>query len=136
MSVWEALAILGVGLLAGTVNTIVGSGSLITFPTLLAFGYAPVTANVNTGFNAAECKPSCVTTPPSRPTVQLPDASPGRVQVSGVHTKPPASAAAPSISSVVCSAKSGFGPAKVARSEASGALRMSRAEPRPRHRVG
>src|SRR5689334_12229041 len=47
MSVWEALAILGVGLLAGTVNTIVGSGSLITFPTLLAFGYAPVTANVS-----------------------------------------------------------------------------------------
>jgi len=47
MSVWEALAILGVGLLAGTVNTIVGSGSLITFPTLLAFGYSPVTANVS-----------------------------------------------------------------------------------------
>lgn len=47
MSVWEALAILGVGLLAGTVNTIVGSGSLITFPTLLAFGYPPVTANVS-----------------------------------------------------------------------------------------
>ena len=47
MSVWEALAIFGVGLLAGTVNTIVGSGSLITFPTLLAFGYAPVTANVS-----------------------------------------------------------------------------------------
>ena len=47
MSVWEALAILGAGLLAGTVNTIVGSGSLITFPTLLAFGYAPVTANVS-----------------------------------------------------------------------------------------
>jgi uncharacterized protein len=47
MSVWEALAIFGAGLLAGTVNTIVGSGSLITFPTLLAFGYAPVTANVS-----------------------------------------------------------------------------------------
>lgn len=47
MSVWEALAILGVGLLAGMLNTVVGSGSLITFPTLLAFGYAPVTANVS-----------------------------------------------------------------------------------------
>ncbi|MBM3658192.1 MAG: sulfite exporter TauE/SafE family protein [Actinobacteria bacterium] len=47
MSVWEAVAILGVGLLAGMVNTIVGSGSLITFPTLLAFGYSPVTANVS-----------------------------------------------------------------------------------------
>jgi hypothetical protein len=47
MSAWEALAILGAGLLAGMINTIVGSGSLITFPTLLAFGYAPVTANVS-----------------------------------------------------------------------------------------
>ena len=47
MSVWEVLAITGAGLLAGTVNTIVGSGSLITFPTLLAFGYAPVAANVS-----------------------------------------------------------------------------------------
>src|SRR2546427_2376950 len=32
---------------AGTINTIVGSGSLITFPTLLAFGYPPVVANVS-----------------------------------------------------------------------------------------
>lgn len=42
----EALAIFGVGFAAGTVNAIVGSGSLITFPTLLAFGYSPVVANV------------------------------------------------------------------------------------------
>jgi len=47
MSFLEALAILGAGFLAGTINTIVGSGSLITFPTLLALGYAPVTANVS-----------------------------------------------------------------------------------------
>ena len=47
MSFFEALAILGAGFVAGTVNTIVGSGSLVTFPTLLAFGYAPVTANVS-----------------------------------------------------------------------------------------
>lgn len=47
MSPIEALAILGAGLAAGTINTIVGSGSLITFPTLLAFGYAPVVANVS-----------------------------------------------------------------------------------------
>jgi uncharacterized protein len=47
MSVLEALAIVGVGLLAGTINTIVGSGSLITFPTLLAFGFTPVVANVS-----------------------------------------------------------------------------------------
>jgi uncharacterized membrane protein YfcA len=43
----EAVVIILAGLAAGTVNTIVGSGSLITFPTLLAFGYAPVVANVS-----------------------------------------------------------------------------------------
>src|SRR5579863_615444 len=47
MSALEALAIVGVGLVAGTVNTIVGSGSLITFPTLLAFGFTPIVANVS-----------------------------------------------------------------------------------------
>jgi uncharacterized membrane protein YfcA len=34
------------GFLAGGINAIVGSGSLITFPTLLAIGLPPVTANV------------------------------------------------------------------------------------------
>src|SRR5579863_638607 len=47
MSALEALAITGAGLVAGTINTIVGSGSLITFPTLLAFGFTPVVANVS-----------------------------------------------------------------------------------------
>lgn len=47
MGVLEALAIAGGGVAAGTINTIVGSGTLITFPLLLAFGYAPVTANVS-----------------------------------------------------------------------------------------
>ena len=47
MSVLEALGIAGAGLAAGTVNTVVGSGSLITFPTLLAFGYPAVLANVS-----------------------------------------------------------------------------------------
>jgi uncharacterized membrane protein YfcA len=47
MSVFEVLAILAAGFFAGTINTIVGAGSLVTFPTLLAFGYAPVTANVS-----------------------------------------------------------------------------------------
>ena len=42
----QAIAIMAAGLVAGTLNAIVGSGSLITFPTLLAFGYAPVDANV------------------------------------------------------------------------------------------
>jgi len=43
----EAIAILAAGFAAGTINTIVGSGSLLTFPTLLAFGYPPVVANVS-----------------------------------------------------------------------------------------
>jgi uncharacterized membrane protein YfcA len=43
----EIVAILAAGLAAGMINTIVGSGSLITFPTLLALGYAPVVANVS-----------------------------------------------------------------------------------------
>ncbi len=47
MSPLDALAIFAAGLAAGTVNVIVGSGSLITFPTLLALGYPPVLANVS-----------------------------------------------------------------------------------------
>jgi uncharacterized membrane protein YfcA len=47
MSPQDALAIFAAGLAAGTINVIVGSGSLITFPTLLALGYPPVLANVS-----------------------------------------------------------------------------------------
>ncbi|HEX5090270.1 MAG TPA: sulfite exporter TauE/SafE family protein [Nocardioides sp.] len=47
MSPLEAIAIGLAGLAAGTINTVVGSGTLITFPTLLAFGVPPVTANVS-----------------------------------------------------------------------------------------
>lgn len=47
MSLVEALLIGLAGLAAGTINTVVGSGTLITFPTLLAFGVPPVTANVS-----------------------------------------------------------------------------------------
>ncbi len=47
MGVFEAVAILLAGLAAGCINTVVGSGTLITFPTLLAFGIPPVTANVS-----------------------------------------------------------------------------------------
>ncbi len=42
-----ALAIAGAGLAAGMINAIVGSGSLITFPTLVALGYPPLVANVS-----------------------------------------------------------------------------------------
>jgi hypothetical protein len=47
MTPLSALAIAAAGLAAGFVNVIVGSGSLITFPTLLALGYPPVLANVS-----------------------------------------------------------------------------------------
>jgi uncharacterized membrane protein YfcA len=43
----QMAAVLLAGLAAGTINTVVGSGTLITFPTLLAFGVPPVTANVS-----------------------------------------------------------------------------------------
>ena len=43
----EALAVLLAGIAAGALNTIVGSGSLLTFPTLLAVGLPPITANVS-----------------------------------------------------------------------------------------
>ena len=41
------LAVAAAGVVAGAVNAIVGSGSLVTFPTLLAVGYPSVTANVS-----------------------------------------------------------------------------------------
>jgi len=43
----HALLIIAVGVVAGTVNTIVGAGSLLTFPTLLFLGYPPLVANVS-----------------------------------------------------------------------------------------
>ncbi|MEU1780341.1 sulfite exporter TauE/SafE family protein [Streptomyces abikoensis] len=47
LSIWEALAVLAAGVGAGTINAIVGSGTLFTFPVLLATGLPPVTANVS-----------------------------------------------------------------------------------------
>ena len=44
---YEVVALLVAGMAAGTINTIVGSGTLITFPTLLFFGYPPLVANVS-----------------------------------------------------------------------------------------
>jgi uncharacterized membrane protein YfcA len=43
----EAAAVLLAGVAAGTINTVAGSGTLVTFPTLLAFGVPPVSANVS-----------------------------------------------------------------------------------------
>lgn len=47
MTLLEGLAVFVAGIAAGTINTVVGSGTLITFPTLLAVGYPPVLANVS-----------------------------------------------------------------------------------------
>ncbi|MEI5675254.1 MULTISPECIES: sulfite exporter TauE/SafE family protein [Nocardioides] len=49
----EALAILLAGVAAGGINAVVGSGTLITFPTLLAFGVPPVVANVSNNIGLA-----------------------------------------------------------------------------------
>jgi uncharacterized membrane protein YfcA len=45
--VLEAAVIFAAGIWAGGINVIVGSGTLVTFPTLLLFGYPPLTANVS-----------------------------------------------------------------------------------------
>lgn len=47
MSWWEVLLVVVVGVWAGGINTVVGSGTLVTFPTLIALGVPPVTANVS-----------------------------------------------------------------------------------------
>lgn len=47
MSITDFIIILVAGVGAGTINTVVGSGSLITFPTLVALGYPPLIANVS-----------------------------------------------------------------------------------------
>jgi uncharacterized membrane protein YfcA len=39
--------VLVAGVFAGGINTVVGSGTLVTFPVLLAIGYPPVVANVS-----------------------------------------------------------------------------------------
>jgi len=44
---YEVVALLVAGMAAGTINSIVGAGTLITFPTLLFFGFPPVVANVS-----------------------------------------------------------------------------------------
>ena len=44
---YEVVALLAAGMGAGAINTIVGSGTLITFPTLLFFGFPPLVANVS-----------------------------------------------------------------------------------------
>jgi uncharacterized protein len=47
MSFTEAGFVLVAGVGAGTINVVVGSGTLITFPVLLTVGFSPVVANVS-----------------------------------------------------------------------------------------
>ena len=46
MSPWAAVAVFLAGIVAGTINTVVGSGSLLTFPVLMTVGYSPLVANM------------------------------------------------------------------------------------------
>jgi len=47
MELWEVGVLLAAGIGAGAINAVVGSGTLITFPTLLALGFPAVLANVS-----------------------------------------------------------------------------------------
>ncbi|MDI6102441.1 sulfite exporter TauE/SafE family protein [Actinoplanes sp. NEAU-A12] len=47
MHVIEAVQILAAGAAAGAINALVGSGTLVTFPVLLALGYPPIVANAS-----------------------------------------------------------------------------------------
>jgi uncharacterized membrane protein YfcA len=47
LSVGGAIAVFAAGTVAGTINSVAGAGSLVTFPTLIALGYGSVTANVS-----------------------------------------------------------------------------------------
>ncbi|MHB8587548.1 MAG: sulfite exporter TauE/SafE family protein [Candidatus Dormibacteraceae bacterium] len=47
MTLVDVVLILAAGLVAGIVNAVVGTGTLLTFPTLLAVGYSPVVANMS-----------------------------------------------------------------------------------------
>lgn len=55
---WHAVVIFVAGVWAGTINTVVGSGTLVTFPVLVTLGYPPVTATTS---NAVGLIPGTVT---------------------------------------------------------------------------
>ncbi|PXY31898.1 sulfite exporter TauE/SafE family protein [Prauserella muralis] len=50
---WHAVLIALAGVWAGMINTVVGSGTLVTFPVLVAFGYPPVTATTSNAIGLA-----------------------------------------------------------------------------------
>lgn len=47
MSISEVIVIALAGVAAGAINAVVGSGTLVTFPTLVALGYPPVTSTMS-----------------------------------------------------------------------------------------
>ncbi|NUL47116.1 sulfite exporter TauE/SafE family protein [Cellulosimicrobium funkei] len=47
LDLWQVVVILLAGFWAGTINTVVGSGTLVTFPVLVAMGFPPVTAQIS-----------------------------------------------------------------------------------------
>ncbi|TKJ19740.1 sulfite exporter TauE/SafE family protein [Blastococcus sp. CCUG 61487] len=47
MSGWEMVAVLAAGFAAGGINAVVGSGTLVSFPVLLAVGIPPVPATIS-----------------------------------------------------------------------------------------
>ncbi len=47
MTPLQILLVLAAGIAAGAINTVVGSGTLVTFPTLVAFGVPPVSATMS-----------------------------------------------------------------------------------------
>jgi uncharacterized membrane protein YfcA len=61
MTAFEAVTLILAGMAAGIMNTAVGSGSLVTFPVLLAMRYPPVLANVtnNVGVLAGSFSGTC-----------------------------------------------------------------------------
>ena len=47
MTAWEMVAVAAAGMAAGSINAVVGSGTLVTFPVLLAVGLPPLTATIS-----------------------------------------------------------------------------------------
>lgn len=53
MTWWHGLIILAAGSWAGAINAAVGSGTLVTFPVLVALGYSPITATTSNAIGLA-----------------------------------------------------------------------------------
>lgn len=47
LELWQVLLVLLAGFWAGTINSVIGSGTLVTFPVLVAVGFPPVTAQIS-----------------------------------------------------------------------------------------